>query len=119
MRRLQADLEARLAGRGAVEVGLYPPDPCWVLTVTAAGCNKAVGLAEYAARLGVAPAQVMAIGDSHNDLGMLRWAGLAVAMGNAAPEVRAVADQVVADHDHDGVAEALRRFVPAAATEAR
>jgi hydroxymethylpyrimidine pyrophosphatase-like HAD family hydrolase len=40
-------------------------------------------------------------------------------MGNADPAVKAVADAVVADHDHDGVAEALRRFVPAAAaTEA-
>lgn len=117
MRSLQAMLLDRLGERGAVEVGLYPPDPCWVLTVTAAGCDKSVGLAEYAAKLGVTAAQVMAIGDSSNDVGMLRWAGLAVAMGNAAPAVKALADLVVADHDHDGVAEALRRCVPAA-TEA-
>ncbi|NIP74008.1 MAG: HAD hydrolase family protein [Gammaproteobacteria bacterium] len=51
--------------------------------------------------------QVIAIGDEANDLEMIRAAGLGIAMGNATPEVRAAADRVTADLDHDGVALAL------------
>ena len=118
MRDVWARLSARFGREVAIEIGVYPPDPIWTLTVLAPGCDKAVGVMEYADRLGIPEAEVMAIGDGFNDLTMLRAAGWAVAMGNAGPEVRAAADAVVADHDHDGVAEALRRFVPAV-TEAR
>ena len=51
------------------------------------------------------------MGDAENDLPMLRVAGLGVAMGNATEEALAEADIVVADNDHDGCAEAIRRFL--------
>ncbi len=54
---------------------------------------------------------VLAIGDSYNDIPLLRAAGFAVAMGSAPPELRAEADAVVGDVEHDGVAEAIARFV--------
>ena len=53
----------------------------------------------------------MACGDSDNDLAMIRAAGLGVAMGNAEPEVKAAADVIVADNNHDGVAEAIHRYI--------
>ncbi|HET7036848.1 MAG TPA: HAD hydrolase family protein, partial [Thermomicrobiaceae bacterium] len=56
-------------------------------------------------------ADVVAVGDGENDLPLLEAAGIGVAMGNAAPEVRARADAVVRGHDADGVAEAIERFV--------
>ena len=62
-------------------------------------------------RLGVDPAHVMAMGDGENDIEMLQLAGLGVAMGNAGPKLKAVADVVVATNDQDGVAEAIQKFV--------
>jgi hypothetical protein len=53
------------------------------------------------------PEQVLAIGDEANDVEMVREAGLGIAMGNAIPALKAAADRVTADLDHEGVAEAL------------
>ncbi|MBI4083269.1 MAG: HAD hydrolase family protein [Candidatus Lambdaproteobacteria bacterium] len=53
------------------------------------------------------PETVIALGDEANDHEMIATAGLGIAMGNATPELKAVARRVSADHDHDGVAEAL------------
>lgn len=73
--------------------------------------SKAAALAEVTRRLHVAQNEVLAIGDSFNDLEMLAWAGVGVAVENGHPDVKAVADHVVASNTEDGVAEALERFV--------
>lgn len=74
------------------------------LEVTATGVDKASTLAMLADRLGVAHADVVTFGDSHNDIEMLRWAGTGVAMGNAHPDVAAASDLQVASNADDGVA---------------
>lgn len=61
--------------------------------------------------LGFAPEQVMAIGDNFNDLEMLQYAEIGVAMGNAPPEVQAIADWVTIDVEEDGVAIAIQKFL--------
>ena len=53
------------------------------------------------------PENVMAVGDSDNDLGLLEFAGVRAVMGNAPPELRAVADLVADTNEHDGVARLL------------
>jgi hydroxymethylpyrimidine pyrophosphatase-like HAD family hydrolase len=60
--------------------------------------------------VGIGIESAVAVGDGLNDLDVLRVAGLSVAMGNAADEVKALADVVVADNDHDGIAEVVERF---------
>jgi Cof subfamily protein (haloacid dehalogenase superfamily) len=75
------------------------------------GVNKGEALAFIAARYGATLAQTLAVGDSWNDLPMLSAAGVGVAMGSGPPELLAKADAVVADVAHDGVAEAIERFV--------
>ncbi len=70
--------------------------------------DKGKALAFVADRYGVAQGQTIAIGDSWNDVPMLRWAGLGVAVENAKPEVKAVADRIVGSNDADGVAFALQ-----------
>lgn len=55
--------------------------------------------------------EVMAIGDSYNDIEMLKWAGVGVAVGNAPPEVQKYADYVTTSNDEDGVAAALQHLV--------
>jgi hypothetical protein len=75
--------------------------------MSAAGVTKGVALTALADRLGVPAAEVVAFGDMPNDVAMLTWAGLGCAVANAHADVRAAADQVIGDHDEDGVARAL------------
>lgn len=81
------------------------------LELNAPGVTKGQALLNLAETLGYSREQVMACGDSDNDLAMIRAAGLGVAMGNAEPEVKAAADVIVADNNHDGVAEAIHRYI--------
>jgi Cof subfamily protein (haloacid dehalogenase superfamily) len=73
--------------------------------------DKGRALREVADLHGIGLERVLAIGDSYNDVPLLRAAGFAVAMGSAPPELKAEADAVVGDVEHDGVAEAIGRFV--------
>jgi Cof subfamily protein (haloacid dehalogenase superfamily) len=73
--------------------------------------DKGVALREVAAHYGIPMDRVAAIGDSYNDLPLLRVAALRIAMGSAPPELKAEANAVVGDVEHDGVAEAIDRFV--------
>lgn len=81
------------------------------LDIAPEGVNKATALAEVAADLGIAAADVLAFGDGRNDLEMLRWAGRGVAIGDAPEEVKAVAN-AVSDTFADGgpVAELTHWF---------
>jgi len=73
--------------------------------------DKGVALRLVAEHFGIPMARVAAIGDSYNDLPLLRAAGFSIAMGSSPAELKAVADAVVADVEHDGVVEAIERFV--------
>lgn len=77
------------------------------LEIMPKGVDKGLGLRQLAEHLGLDRSEVMAIGDGGNDEGMLRYAGLAVAMGNANEYVKSLAHRVTDDNDHDGVAKAV------------
>ena len=79
--------------------------------ISARGVDKASGVRLLAERLGIAARDVVAIGDMPNDLPMLAWAGRAVAVANAHPDVIQVADRIVAANDDDGVADLLDGLV--------
>lgn len=81
------------------------------LEMTHPDANKGAALAFLAGRLGIDRAEVMAIGDSVNDLDMIAYAGLGVAMGNASPRVKEAANAVTAANDADGVAAAIEEYV--------
>jgi Cof subfamily protein (haloacid dehalogenase superfamily) len=81
------------------------------LEVVLAGTDKASGLARLGERLGIPLAEMAAIGDGENDLGMLAEVGLGIAMANARPSVRAAAAWITAGNDQDGVAAAIARMV--------
>lgn len=74
--------------------------------------NKGAALAEVARRLSLVAADCVAFGDSYNDIPMLEWAGLGIAMDNARPELKAVADKLALPADADGVASALLACLP-------
>jgi Cof subfamily protein (haloacid dehalogenase superfamily) len=82
-----------------------------LLQLTHARADKGVALRVLAEQMGLGPAQVMAIGDAHNDLGMIEWAGFGLAIGNAHEEVKAAADVVVESNDEHGVAFAIQRYI--------
>ncbi|HHW09476.1 MAG TPA: HAD family phosphatase [Firmicutes bacterium] len=100
------ELSRRFAGRLLVTRSL----PRFV-EFMAAGVCKGVALAELAAELGLAPEEVMAIGDSYNDIDMLTYAGVGVALGNAQPAVKEMADWVSSANTDHGVARAIEKFV--------
>ncbi len=83
----------------------------YFLEITEGSVNKGVALAALAERLGIPQQDVMAIGDSFNDLEMIQYAGLGVAMGNARQEIKEQADIVTVSNEEDGVAEAIERYV--------
>lgn len=74
------------------------------------GGGKANGIQKYLEQLGIDRSEIMAFGDGENDIDMLKFAGIGVAMGNASDHVKAAADYVTTDIDDDGIAHALRHF---------
>lgn len=81
------------------------------LEVTLEGVSKASGLRALTEHLGIPLEQTVAVGDSYNDLEILRTAGVGIAMGNAVPAALEAADAIVASNDNDGIVEAIERFV--------
>jgi Cof subfamily protein (haloacid dehalogenase superfamily) len=86
-----------------------------LLEIAAAGVSKASALTRVCAERGIASDEVVAFGDMPNDLPMLRWAGHAVAVANAHPELLAAADEVTTSNDEGGVARVLERLFGAQA----
>lgn len=81
------------------------------LEITPKDVDKGRGLLELCRILEIDPARTIGVGDGANDEPLLRAAGLSVAMGNATPDVAEMADVMVADNAHDGVAEAIERIL--------
>lgn len=75
------------------------------------GIDKAVGLRALSAHLGFTMEDVIVVGDADNDRAALLAAGLPIAMANATPEIKAICRAEVADCDHDGCAEVVRRYL--------
>jgi Cof subfamily protein (haloacid dehalogenase superfamily) len=82
----------------------------WVVEISAAGVNKATALAEVCDERGIEARYVIAFGDHQNDVPMLSWAGLGVAVANAHPDAVEAADELAASNDDDGVAQVLERL---------
>jgi Cof subfamily protein (haloacid dehalogenase superfamily) len=79
--------------------------------LTALHVSKGAALEALARDLNIAREDVIAIGDQENDLSMISWAGLGLAMGNAIPEVQAAAAAVLPTVHENGVAFAIQRYI--------
>jgi len=82
-----------------------------ILEVTALGVDKGRALCFLAAHLGIDRREIMAIGDGRNDLEMIKYAGIGVAMANAHPDLKEAASFVTYSNEEDGVAWALEQFI--------
>ena len=109
MRTLAGRVRA-LPSAGALTVTLteYEQRDFSLLDVTAPGCSKGAALEDWAARRGVLPAGIMAVGDNLNDLDMLELAGHPVVMGNAVAELKRRGWPQTAGHDEAGLAQAIQ-----------
>ncbi|GKX68877.1 Cof-type HAD-IIB family hydrolase [Inconstantimicrobium mannanitabidum] len=82
-----------------------------VLEVMDKDCNKGYGVKILADKLGIKKEEIICIGDQANDVEMITYAGLGVAMGNAIQELKDIAQYVTSDNDNDGVAEVIEKFI--------
>jgi Cof subfamily protein (haloacid dehalogenase superfamily) len=105
-----ADMAAALAKHVGLEGDLTYSTNNGLIEVVPLGISKATGVEEVARPLGITAEDVVAFGDMPNDVPMLRWAGLGVAMGNADPEAMEAADEVTAPNTDDGLARVLERW---------
>ena len=78
---------------------------------TSLGIDKGAALREAMAKLGIKPEECIAFGDAENDIPMLQYAGIGVAMGNATDAVKAIADEVTLSNEEDGIAHSLYRHI--------
>ena len=105
-----SDMAAELAKHVGLQGDITYSTNNGLIEIVPLGISKATGVEEVARPLGITAEDVVAFGDMPNDMPMLRWAGLGVAMGNAHPEAVAAADEVTAPNTDDGLARVLERW---------
>lgn len=103
---LRTELEERFAGR----LNCHCPNE-HAIHISSPEASKLAAVQLLAGEWGIGPDQAMAVGDGSNDLDILRWAGVGVALGNASPDLLTAADWVAPDNNRDGVGAALERFL--------
>lgn len=104
-------LRAATAGRVQIFKTRYRSYDLTILDVLSMTASKGESLATIATRHGIAREEIMAVGDNHNDLTMLRYAGLGVVMGNAEDELKQMGFEQTASNEEDGVALAIEKFI--------
>lgn len=106
--KAEAEMKRRLGERA----NIFISKP-YFLEVLRQDADKGTALQYVAEKLGLCAAHTMAVGDSMNDFGMVRWAGTGVAVGNAVPRLRGAADLITErTHQEGAVAEAIERVIP-------
>ncbi|KIL49486.1 Cof-type HAD-IIB family hydrolase [Jeotgalibacillus soli] len=83
----------------------------YFLEFTEEGVTKGESLNHLIQKLGIKQEEVIAVGDSYNDLTMIKFAGLGVAMGNAPEDIKAIADHITDTNMNDGVALVVENFI--------
>lgn len=105
---IRESIRAELEAKGITELTNSSPTN---IEVNPIGINKANAIKNVCEELGISIKEVMAVGDSLNDIAMIEQAGLGIAMGNAQDVVKQKADWITATNGKDGVAAAIRRWV--------
>ena len=112
MLALSEVLQRELAGLVKLMVTIYPAKQFGLVDVIHPEVSKGTGLAAVAREYDISPSEVMAMGDNHNDVEMLEFAGTPVAVANAERAVRELPGiHLTASNDEDGVAVAIEKFI--------
>ena len=104
------ELQKILQAKYTPELSILQSRPHF-LEITHRDATKGQALKFLAERGNLSPRQIIAIGDSYNDIDMLQYAGMGVAMGNAPPEVQQAANVVASPNTEDGVALFLEKYI--------
>ncbi len=91
------------------KANIFRSDPFFI-EVVPLGVDKALSLEQMLVEIGMTREQTVCCGDGFNDITMIQYAGVGVAMGNAQLPVKEVADYVTATNDEDGIVEVIRKF---------
>ncbi len=81
------------------------------IEITAKRIDKARTLERVIGPIGISQINTICCGDAFNDISMVKYGGLGIAMGNAKPEVKAVADYITSSNEEDGIAEVVEKFI--------
>ena len=103
-------VEPRVKAALGKNFSVYRSDP-FFLEILPKGIDKAKSLERLLNTLGLSKSQMIACGDGYNDLTMIQYAGLGVAMGNGVLPVRRAADYITLSNDEDGVAHVVEKFM--------
>ncbi len=106
LHELEKEMFAAMNGR----MGVYRSEP-YFLELVPKGIDKAASLDVLMKKLGLSAAEMIACGDGFNDISMIKYAGLGVAMANAQPAVKECADYITTSNDEDGVAAVIEKFL--------
>lgn len=104
-----AKIQAHLKDIYNGALNIYPSKPTYLEVMESSG-SKAKAIKFISERFGLAPTEIIAMGDNYNDYEMIRFAGMGVAMGNAPEEIKAAADYITDTNNNDGVRLALEKF---------
>ena len=105
-----AMVEPRVKAALGKNFSVYRSDP-YFLEILPKGIDKAQSLERLLGHLGISRERMIACGDGYNDLSMIRYAGLGVAMENAVLSLRKEADYITSSNNDDGVAEVIEKFM--------
>jgi Cof subfamily protein (haloacid dehalogenase superfamily) len=104
-------LETIIGERAKVFQTRYRQFDLTIVDVISPSASKGEAVAELAQTHGIAQAEVMAVGDNHNDVPMLRYAGVGVVMANAEDELKQLGFELTTSNEEDGVAVAIEKFI--------
>ncbi|MBK0370181.1 Cof-type HAD-IIB family hydrolase [Flavobacterium agrisoli] len=105
LKKIEADLQAAMPH---LSVCMSKP---FFLEVAQTGIDKGASLKLLAEKLNILPSEIIAVGNAGNDVSMIQYAGLGVWVDNVTPELRDLADVIVASNNDNGVAEVIQRFI--------
>ena len=97
-------------GTKTIDLNIYPSKPTY-LEIMPAKASKTSAINILQKKFNVDKSEIIAMGDNYNDIDMLEYAGLGIAMGNAPEDVKKHGDDVTLTNDEDGVAVALKKYV--------
>jgi len=103
-------LDAKIKSHHLSDLNIYPSKPTY-LEIMPKSASKTSAIELLCKKFNIQRLEIIAIGDNYNDIDMIEFAGLGIAMGNAPEQVKKYADQITFSNDEDGVAKALKKYI--------